>query len=275
MSKLIFLDIDGTLTEPGKNVPPESALLAIKKAQAAGNRVFLCTGRTPGMVAPLLKYGFDGVVCASGGYVTSGDTVVYDHPMTDEQRRNIMEILAKNGVFRTVECAAHSYTDESFKDFLREKARADSNSELLRWREQIENALGILPMAQYAGEKVYKFVVMCDKRAQLDEPIALLSEKFNIVVQDDPNAAYINGEIISRDFDKGQGVKRLCEFLGADIADTYGFGDSMNDLEMIETVGFSVCMANGSPTLKKIAKAVCPSVKEDGLSKAFKQYGLF
>ena len=32
--KLIFLDIDGTLTSPGSNVPPASALEAIRKAEA-------------------------------------------------------------------------------------------------------------------------------------------------------------------------------------------------------------------------------------------------
>ena len=274
-NKLIFLDIDGTLTAPGKNVPPASALEAVRKAQTAGNRVFLCTGRTPGMAAPLMAYGFDGVICASGGFVRCGSTVIYDHPMTDEQRVRVMDLIAANGIYRTVECAEHSYTDEAFKDFLRIKAKADSNSELLRWREQIESELGILPMSRYAGEPVYKLVVMCDRKEQMDEPIRLLGEEFNIVVQDDPNAAYVNGEIISRDFDKGQGVRRLCAHLGVDLKDTVGFGDSMNDLEMIETVGFSVCMANGSPTLKGIAAAVCPAVTDDGLYKAFEQYGLF
>lgn len=32
--KLIFLDIDGTLTEPGSNIPPASALEAVRRAQA-------------------------------------------------------------------------------------------------------------------------------------------------------------------------------------------------------------------------------------------------
>ena len=64
--KAIFLDIDGTLTEPGTNVPPASALEAIRRAQEAGNYVFLCTGRNYAMLSPLLKYGFDGVVASSG-----------------------------------------------------------------------------------------------------------------------------------------------------------------------------------------------------------------
>ena len=67
---------------------------------------------------------------------------------------------------------------------------------------------------------------------------------------------------------------RVCEALGFDIADTVGFGDSMNDLEMIETVGTSVCMANGSPNLQKKSDIVCPAVDEDGLAKAFKDLGL-
>lgn len=50
--KLIFLDIDGTLTTPGSNVPPDSALCAIRRAQEKGNLVFLCTGRNYAMLKP-------------------------------------------------------------------------------------------------------------------------------------------------------------------------------------------------------------------------------
>ena len=63
--KAVFLDIDGTLTTPGSNVPPASALEAVKKAQEKGHPVFLCSGRNQGMLSPLLKYGFDGyIACA-------------------------------------------------------------------------------------------------------------------------------------------------------------------------------------------------------------------
>ena len=47
-----------------------------------------------------------------------------------------------------------------------------------------------------------------------------------------------------------------------------------NDKEMIETVGFSVCMENGSPNLKAISDMVCPAVEEDGLAWAFEKLGL-
>jgi hypothetical protein len=58
------------------------------------------------------------------------------------------------------------------------------------------------------------------------------------------------------------------------VEDTVGFGDSMNDLEMMETVGLSICMENGADALKKIADAVCPAVTEDGIYRAFEAYHL-
>ena len=82
-NKLIFLDIDGTLTTPGSNLPPESALEAIRAAQRAGHEVFLCSGRNYEMLRPLLTYGFDGAVASGGGYVFAGDRVLYDCPMTE------------------------------------------------------------------------------------------------------------------------------------------------------------------------------------------------
>lgn len=38
--KIIFLDIDGTLTEPGSNEPPESAIRAVCQARKEGHYVF-------------------------------------------------------------------------------------------------------------------------------------------------------------------------------------------------------------------------------------------
>ena len=147
--KIIFLDIDGTLTEPGSNDPPESAVSAIKEARAQGHFVFLCTGRNYNMLLPLLKYEFDGIVASSGGYIECQKEVIYDCPMTERQKQTVMCVLKDNGIYRTVECMDGSYTDEGFKEFLRANAAEGSNSELLRWREQIEKSLNILPMNEY------------------------------------------------------------------------------------------------------------------------------
>jgi len=270
--KLIFLDIDGTLTTPGSNIPPRSALDAIRRAQAAGHRVFLCTGRNLDMLSPLLVYGFDGAVASGGGYVVCGDQVLYDCPMTEEQRLLALELLARQGVFRTIEAKDATFGDEGMADFLGRVS--GGNSELVRWRKALEDDLNIQPMARYDGRPIYKIVFMCESAQQLKPVIAELEKDFHFLLQDISGANYVNGELINRKFDKGTGVRLLAEALGVDLADTVGFGDSMNDLEMIQTVGVSVCMENGSPTLKKHSTLVCPAVEEDGLARGFAQLGL-
>ena len=271
--KLIFLDIDGTLTVPGSNVPPDSALEVIRLARAAGHKVFLCSGRNYDMLSPLLKYDcFDGAVASSGGYVFYGDEVLYDCPMTEEQKDTAMRLFKENGVFRTVEAKDGSFCDEGLSDFLNESS--GGNSELVRWRKALESDLGIRPMAEYDGRPIYRVVFMCKEASQLAPAIEALEKDFFFLVQDMASANCLNGELVNRKFDKGLGIRRVCEALGYDIADTVGFGDSMNDLEMIETVGTSVCMANGSPNLKKKSQIVCPAVEEDGMAKAFRDLGL-
>lgn len=140
-TKLIFLDIDGTLTESGSNIPPVSAQEAIRRARANGHKVVLCSGRNYGMLSPLLQYGFDGLVGSAGGYIEYDGEVVYDCPMTSEQQDKVLSVFEESGIYRTVESKTRTYTDEGFQKFLRENAQASGNSELLRWREQLEKDL--------------------------------------------------------------------------------------------------------------------------------------
>ena len=271
--KIIFLDIDGTLTEPGCNEPPDSALWAIGQARKLGHYVFLCTGRNYDMLLPLLKYDFDGIVASSGGYIKVGKEVIYDCPMTDEQKARAMAVLEKNNIYRTIECMDGSYTDEGFKDFLRTHS-GNGNSELLRWREQIEKSLNIRPMKEYKGQPAYKIVIVSQTEEQLEEPRRVLDKDFAFCIQGKNPQGFINGEVVSRQFDKGKAVEMVCRHLQIPLEDSIAMGDSMNDKEMLEAAGLGICMENGSSGLKALADDICPSVKEDGLRHAFEKHGL-
>ena len=272
--KLIFLDIDGTLTEPGSNIPPSSAAEAVRRARENGNPVFLCTGRNFGMLKPVLKYGFDGVIASSGGYICCGDEVIYDRPFTEEMKKRIFEALKEEGIYRTVECLDGAYMDEAFKRFLRENAHEGSNSELLRWRRQIEESLNIRSMEEYKGQPVYKVIVMCRDERLLEQAKKRLGDEVEFCMQEPDKFGYVNAEIISSEFNKGTGIVKVCGHLGISLENTIAFGDSMNDVEMMETAAYSVCMENGSSRLKALADEICPSVKEDGLLQAFKKHRL-
>ena len=270
--KLIFLDIDGTLTSPGSNTPPESAMKAVRQAQAKGHKVFLCTGRNPAMLAPVLALGFDGAVAGAGGYVFTNDEVLFDCPMKKEDFETGMRLLKENGVFRTIEAKDATWGDEDLGDFL--ASAGEGNSELIRWRKALAEQLNIRPMSEYDGSPIYKIVIMCKEMKQLEPAKKALEKDYNFVVQDLAARNCLNGELINRQFDKGKGVRIVADHYGIALEDTIGFGDSMNDLEMIETVGYSVCMANGSPALQAKSNLVCPAVEEDGLYKAFEQLSL-
>ena len=116
-NRLIFLDIDGTLTEAGCSVPPSSALRAIQRAREKENLVFLCTGRNYAMLKPMLRYPFDGFVGSAGAYVVCGREIICDRPMRTEQKDRAIRSLEEKGVFYTMECKEASYTDGGFKKF--------------------------------------------------------------------------------------------------------------------------------------------------------------
>lgn len=272
--RIIFMDIDGTLTEPGSNEPPESAIWAINQARKQGHYVFLCTGRNYDMLSPLLKYEFDGIVASSGGYIECQKEVIYDCPMTEEQRLTAMAVLKKNRIFQTIECMDGAYTDEGFKEFLRNHAIHGNNSELLRWREQIEKSLNILPMKEYRGQPVYKIVIMSQSREQLIQPQKALESDFDFCIQDEKKYGFVNGELVNRKFDKGKAVERVCNHLHFPLSDSVAIGDSMNDREMLKTAGLGICMQNGDEGVKNCADDICPSVHEDGIRDTFLKYHL-
>ena len=271
--KLIFLDIDGTLTIPGSNILPASAQKAIQKARENGHLIFLCTGRNYKMLSPLLSYGFDGVIGSSGGYVEVDGKVIYEHPLSQQERVRILEVLRQNQIFCTVESREGSYTDEGFKEFLMEHAGEGANSELLRWRRQIEGNLDIRPMGEYDGETAYKVIYMSMDSQAVGAAVELLNGDFSIIMQGIDQYGVTNGEIVAKGLDKGAAVARVAAYLNRSMEDTVGFGDSTNDKELLETVALGICMDNGTADLKEIADEICPAVSEDGIYRAFLAHG--
>lgn len=226
------------------------------------------------MLYPVLQFGFDGLVASAGGYIEYNGQVVYDCPMTPAQQARVLDVFKESGIYRTIGGRNHSYTDEGFKEFLAEDVQSEANSELLRWRIQIENELDIRPMSEYDGEPIYGMAFMSRGAERLKKPMQVLQEEFDFCIQDQDTCGIVNGELSSKAFDKGTAVKRLCGYLKISKENTIAFGDSMNDLEMLQAAGIGVCMANGSPSLLKIADIVCPPVDEDGLYSAFEKLEL-
>ena len=71
-------------------------------------------------------------------------------------------------------------------------------------------------------------------------------------------------EIMKKDVNKAESVKRYCEYLSIDIHDAVAFGDNYNDLEMLEQVGLGVLMGNAPEELKNRFKHITEENDHDG-----------
>lgn len=269
--KLIFLDVDGTLTHPGGQRPPESAVRAINKARAQGHRVFPCSGRNYGMLEPLLRYGFDGGITSCGGYVFADDEVLQDCPLTKEQRQRIMTLFAEGGAFLEMEARDASFTDDGARRYLADGGR---NEHLLSMIRAVWEDLGPKSISEYDGRPVYKMVFVSPGEDRIEAARTELGGELDFIIHDFSEPDCVFGEIINRKFDKGSSARLVAEHFGCDMKDTVGFGDSMLDIELIRAAGTSVCMDSGSPKLKELSDMVCPSVDEDGIEWAFTKLGL-
>lgn len=278
--KLVFLDVDGTLLAPGDLKVPASTVDAIHRAQANGHKVFLCTGRNLCITSPLLVYGFDGYVCSAGGYVACGGEQLVDISIEPQLVEGVGRAFEAHDIGYILEARDSNFGGrlmmERFAGRMKELSSLDSEAQ--RWAKAMREGGAFRSLDEYNGEPIYKIVYAAPNAAALLEPRRQFESKFVFCQSNfddgDGYTGVVNGELINRKFDKGTGIKAICAHLGCTIEDTIGFGDSDNDLQMAETVGLSVCMANGTDSLKSRCDRVCPSVYEDGIAREFEALGL-
>ena len=81
-------------------------------------------------------------------------------------------------------------------------------------------------------------------------------------------------EFVAPGVSKGAAVRWLARRLGVDLRDTLAIGDQLNDLEMIDEVGFGVAMPHGPAELRAAASLVAPPFDEDGAAQVLETYVL-
>ena len=81
-------------------------------------------------------------------------------------------------------------------------------------------------------------------------------------------------ELVPAGYSKGKGIDCLREKLGVSGADCYAFGDSRNDLTMLQHVDHSIAMGNAPDDVKAACAWVTDRPENDGIEKAMKHFGL-
>lgn len=78
--------------------------------------------------------------------------------------------------------------------------------------------------------------------------------------------------VVAAGNDKATGLARAAAELGVDASGVIAFGDSLNDLPMIEWAGIGVAMGQGREELKAVAQEVAPSIDEDGVAAVLRRW---
>ena len=81
-------------------------------------------------------------------------------------------------------------------------------------------------------------------------------------------------DVLEKRNSKANGLRILCEYWGVDMERTYAFGDSMNDIEIIQAAGTGIAMGNGVQALKDVADYVTADIDKDGVYKACEHFHL-
>ena len=77
-----------------------------------------------------------------------------------------------------------------------------------------------------------------------------------------------NLEITHSDAQKGIALETIANQLHIDLQDVMALGDNLNDVSMLERVGYPVAMDNAMPEVKAIAKLVTDTNEHSGVGKA-------
>lgn len=278
MGKYLFFDIDGTLMGKSRKVT-EKTKWAIEEAQRNGHRAFLCTGRAPTSISRDLKeIAFDGIVCSAGGFVIINNEFIFENFMNQYLLTEVMTLFINNRILFTLETKEAIYQTPGVNEFFDSKHQedCDKNPELARFLEMRRATENRKTISEFDILKtgVTKVCFVCPDKEDLERCIPFLEEFFNVVIFSKEEDDFVNGEIILKHCTKADGMKKVVDYFQAGMEDTVGFGDSMNDYQMLEVANIGVVYKDAPQNLKDLGQYYFIDPDQDGIYKVMKEMNL-
>lgn len=259
MKRAVFFDIDGTLWDEHSFIP-QSTQEAIQRLRENGHLAFICSGRTKGFIRDekLLSLGFHGIVAGCGTYIECDGNVLYYHRLDNQIVKQSLDVLKKYRMSAILEGKERLYLDST---------EFEGNPYVRKLKEELKDS--VLPISgNEENWEISKF-----SASAVDDSYLLaaqeLKEHFDCLVH-----GMHAIEFVPTGFSKASGIQKTCEFLNIPLENTYAFGDSVNDLDMLSYVAHGVAMGNGTENAKQAADYVTSTLHEDGILRGLEYYGL-
>ncbi len=257
MIKAAFFDIDGTLVSLKTKLCPPSAKTAIAQARRNGILCFVATGRSKFEIASehlLDGIAFDGYLTNNGqdAYTADG-TLLYGKPIDPGDAAAILQFVEQSG------CASWMVSAErSLLNFCNDRVAAALEAIHTQPPE-----LGDL--RTMLTHPIYKIVLFLTREEML-APLALAPH--SRCTQWFP----LGHDIISLDGGKRSAMLEILRHYNISVSDSIAFGDSENDVEMLQAAGIGVAMGNATPDALAAADYITADCDADGLVKAMRKF---
>lgn len=260
--KIVFFDIDGTIYSFLKGVPADTAA-AIRALKENGHIPVICTGRTRSMVFnEITDLGFDHMIAGAGTYVESGGEEIHNEELDEDRIRELVDGYRRHGFFPIAEGRDFLYMDdESGCDLTPEAAKF-----IGIYRHMLaDRCLSFDEKHIHAAKVSAGYTPLSDPAGMIDE----FRGGYSCI---NHNGMLL--ELIKKGTTKAGGIEILLDHLKIPVENTYAFGDSFNDLEMLKYVKYGVAMGNSDPEIFKEVSYRTGKFDEGGIADALERFGL-
>jgi Cof subfamily protein (haloacid dehalogenase superfamily) len=275
MSKLLVLDIDGTLLNSEDIVTPV-VKSAIAEVREHGIHVALATGRRVGSTRHVVEeVGIRlPIVTFNGALVwdTAREEAIHELAFSQPVIRAIVELCEERRIAPVLlQGPEHGerifvpltpWERPSYLDWFLDPRRSEVDE---RSWDQLPGLKGILTIDLFGPEQTLQ--EMADDLAELEVQIYDVGE---VSTQTDPPNFALNVHMPGAS--KAVGVQMLAARLGLTMADVVAVGDGYNDLPLLEAAGTGVAMGNAMEDVKKRADAVVAGHDEHGVAEAIERF---
>lgn len=258
--KIVFFDIDGTLSNEEDGFIPTSTTQAIHHARQNGHICMINTGRPISTIdSSIRNIGFDGYICGCGTYIEYQGQVLFHKELDEKLRKDIIQMSFDCGIDNVLEGKQGAFFPHV------------SHHEAI---EQIkQNYLDAKhPTFTYTRDDDILFdkcAAWYTKDADIERFKAFLTPHFHIIQRAEQ---FI--EIVPLGISKATGIQMIIDHLGMTHDQTISIGDSTNDLPMLTYTKESIAMGNANPVLFDKVTYQTTDLFHDGIYNALKHFKL-
>jgi Cof subfamily protein (haloacid dehalogenase superfamily) len=259
--RYVVCDVDGTLVGPQAQATDE-VVGAIGRAQAAGLRVGLATGRMRGAVGPLVAQ-----LGATGPHVFHNGAEVHDGV------RTIASWSVPPAQVDALLALARDHDDAYVEIYTDDRYLASSWDERARdhWDVLGREPDGVLTRAaDLDGAEVLKATFAVFAPAAVDGLVAAVGAIGLLAgpagSPRTPHLHYVNAT--DPGADKGRALAAAAAHLGITMAATVAIGDAQNDLSMLAVAGTAIAMGQADDDVRAAAHLIVPDVDAHGVAVA-------